>query len=104
MLEQDDEPEYCHRAVMPAAASGRRDAAGDRRAVQDGAGIPKVFQERLFDRFSQADASDSRCRAGTGLGFPGARGLFGPGRLNAGVTVAILEQSGRAVSWSTMCQ
>jgi len=34
-----------------------------------GAGIPKAFQERLFERFSQADASDSRCRSGTGLGM-----------------------------------
>lgn len=40
-----------------------------------GAGIPKAFQERLFERFSQADASDSRCRAGTGLGMAIAKEL-----------------------------
>lgn len=40
-----------------------------------GSGIPKAFRERLFDRFSQADASDSRCRAGTGLGMAIAKEL-----------------------------
>jgi PAS domain S-box-containing protein len=39
-------------------------------AVTDhGVGIPAGFRERLFEKFSQADASDSRQGEGTGLGL-----------------------------------
>ena len=34
-----------------------------------GPGIPEEFRRRLFDRFSQADSSDSRQKGGTGLGL-----------------------------------
>jgi PAS domain S-box-containing protein len=34
-----------------------------------GQGIPLEFQKRLFQKFSQADASDARQRGGTGLGL-----------------------------------
>lgn len=34
-----------------------------------GPGIPVEFRERIFQKFSQADASDSRQRGGTGLGL-----------------------------------
>lgn len=34
-----------------------------------GQGIPVDFQKRLFQKFSQADASDARQRGGTGLGL-----------------------------------
>lgn len=34
-----------------------------------GAGIPGDFQARVFQKFAQADASDSRTRGGTGLGL-----------------------------------
>lgn len=34
-----------------------------------GRGIPEDFQPHLFEKFSQADASDSRQRGGTGLGL-----------------------------------
>lgn len=34
-----------------------------------GQGIPSDFQARLFQKFSQADASDARRRGGTGLGL-----------------------------------
>jgi len=38
--------------------------------IQDyGAGIPDAFIPKLFDRFSQSDASDSRAVGGTGLGL-----------------------------------
>ncbi|MEZ0120984.1 MAG: response regulator [Candidatus Reddybacter sp.] len=39
-------------------------------AVKDkGSGIPKAFQAKMFNRFSQADASDTRQQGGTGLGL-----------------------------------
>lgn len=34
-----------------------------------GVGIPESFHQRVFDKFSQADASDSRTQEGTGLGL-----------------------------------
>jgi PAS domain S-box-containing protein len=34
-----------------------------------GPGIPLEFQERIFQKFSQADSSDSRGKGGTGLGL-----------------------------------
>ena len=34
-----------------------------------GRGIPRSFQPRIFQKFSQADGSDSRLRGGTGLGL-----------------------------------
>ncbi|MFN0304356.1 MAG: CHASE domain-containing protein [Burkholderiales bacterium] len=37
--------------------------------VDQGAGIPEEFRDRIFEKFSQADASDSRQKGGTGLGL-----------------------------------
>ena len=37
--------------------------------IDDGEGIPQQFQARIFEKFSQADASDSRAKEGTGLGL-----------------------------------
>jgi len=37
--------------------------------ADQGCGIPKEFHDNLFERFSQADGSDSRKRGGTGLGM-----------------------------------
>jgi PAS domain S-box-containing protein len=43
--------------------------------ADEGRGIPATDLDRIFDRFGQVDASDSRERAGSGLGLPIARGL-----------------------------
>jgi PAS domain S-box-containing protein len=37
--------------------------------TDQGAGIPEEFQQRIFQKFAQADASDGRAKQGTGLGL-----------------------------------
>ena len=45
-------------------------------AVADrGDGIPEAFRKRIFERFSQADSSDTRSQGGTGLGLSITRGI-----------------------------
>lgn len=54
--------------------SSSHNSASLRVSVRDrGPGIPEDFQSRLFDRFAQADSSDTRQNGGTGLGLPIAR-------------------------------
>lgn len=46
-------------------------------SVRDhGNGIPESFHEKIFDKFSQADSSDTRRRGGTGLGLNIARSII----------------------------
>jgi signal transduction histidine kinase len=61
-------------------------AARVRVDVRDrGPGIPEEFKERLFERFAQADASDSRRNTGTGLGLS--------------ITKAIVERMGDTIGY-----
>ena len=43
--------------------------------IDQGPGIPESFRSRIFERFAQADASDSRAKGGTGLGLAVTREL-----------------------------
>ena len=43
--------------------------------ADDGPGVPDDFRERIFGKFAQADASDSRAKGGTGLGLAISREL-----------------------------
>lgn len=53
-----------------------RERGGVRIAVIDhGVGIPKEFRARIFQKFSQADSSDTRHQGGTGLGLGISRAL-----------------------------
>jgi PAS domain S-box-containing protein len=40
-----------------------------------GAGIPETFRSRIFQKFAQADSSDTRAKGGTGLGLSIAKSL-----------------------------
>lgn len=55
--------------------------------IDHGPGIPAEFHSRMFERFAQADASDSRRRGGTGLGL--------------NIVKSIVEQHGGFVDYET---
>ena len=58
--------------ALDAAADGRR----WRLTVADrGPGIPEAFRGRVFERFAQADSSDTRSKGGTGLGLSITRAI-----------------------------
>jgi len=50
-------------------ASNQRSALLRIEVADRGPGIPSDFGERIFQKFSQADASDTRAKDGTGLGL-----------------------------------
>lgn len=61
---------------------------GFRVAIRDhGAGIPMEFRRRIFQRFAQADSSDTREKGGTGLGLS--------------ITKAIVERHGGVIGYDT---
>lgn len=53
----------------------RKDAVARIEVKDNGPGIPAEFRDRIFQKFSQADASDSRQKGGTGLGLAISREL-----------------------------
>ena len=68
----DLNPETSYAVTVSVARSG----PDWRVAVRDrGPGVPAQFRDRIFGRFAQADASDSRARGGAGLGLSIARAI-----------------------------
>lgn len=53
----------------------------------EGPGIPEPFRDQIFQKFSQADSSDTRQKGGTGLGLS--------------ITKAIVEHHGGAIAFET---
>ncbi|MDP3356232.1 MAG: PAS domain S-box protein [Polaromonas sp.] len=65
-----------------------RAGMGVRVEVRDhGAGIPEEFRNRIFQKFSQADSSDTRQKGGTGLGL--------------NISRAIIERMGGTIGFDT---
>ncbi|NEX62326.1 ATP-binding protein [Noviherbaspirillum galbum] len=72
--------------------------------IDKGPGIPDEFRDRLFQKFSQADSSDSRAKEGTGLGLSivksiveRMRGSVGVEQPPEGGTIFFIEQPCRPV-------
>lgn len=61
-------------AIVTLTAEESDDAA--RVSVNDrGPGVPEAFKARIFERFAQADATDTRAKGGTGLGLSIAKAI-----------------------------
>lgn len=56
--------------------------------IDHGAGIPKDFQSKIFDKFTQSDSSDTRKKGGTGLGL--------------NISKSIIEKHGGEISFDSI--
>ena len=54
----------------------RRTGAVRIEVTDKGSGVPEDFHDRLFEKFSQADSSDTRQKGGTGLGLSIAKAIM----------------------------
>ncbi|MDP3356526.1 MAG: ATP-binding protein [Polaromonas sp.] len=60
---------FSPRSAAVEVTLSRRDAWVRIEVLDHGPGIPDEFRSRIFQKFSQADASDTRVKGGTGLGL-----------------------------------
>ncbi|WP_394781372.1 ATP-binding protein [Undibacterium sp.] len=58
-----------HGSEVTVLASRRESARIRVEVIDRGEGIPEKFRHRIFQKFSQADSSDTRAKGGTGLGL-----------------------------------
>ncbi|MFT6580933.1 MAG: PAS domain S-box-containing protein [Alphaproteobacteria bacterium] len=66
----------------------RRDGVATVSVIDCGPGVPEGFRNRIFERFSQADGSDSRPKGGTGLGL--------------NISKAIVEKHGGSIGFKNL--
>ena len=64
----------------------------------DGPGVPESFRGQIFQRFSQADSSDTRSKGGTGLGLIIAKQLVE----RMGGEIGYDSEPGQTVFWFTV--
>jgi len=76
-------PESCVRVRVLGEGSGRIRVE----VADSGPGIPEEFRKRIFQKFSQADTSDTRQKGGTGLGL--------------NISRAIVERMGGSMGFTT---
>ncbi|GAB3878917.1 hypothetical protein GCM10028802_20840 [Terrabacter terrigena] len=62
-------------AVLVSAGPSDTSGMAQFMITDQGAGIPADQLEKVFDRFTQADGTDTRAKGGTGLGLPICRGI-----------------------------
>jgi PAS domain S-box-containing protein len=68
-------------AGVPVEVRICREPGSVRLSVADhGNGIPEEFQDRIFQKFAQADSTDSRQKGGTGLGLSICKSIVGEHR------------------------
>jgi DNA-binding response OmpR family regulator len=67
-----------------------------------GPGVPASFRARIFDRFTQADTSDSRAKGGTGLGLSIAKAIIE--RLDGRIGFDTVEGAGTTFYCDLPCQ
>lgn len=74
----------------------KRQGLGVRVEIRDhGPGIPQEFRGRIFQKFSQADSSDTRQKSGTGLGLNISRAIVE----RLGGTIGFETQSGEGTTF-----
>jgi PAS domain S-box-containing protein len=91
-----------------------RGGAAQVSVIDEGPGVPPEFERRIFQKFSQADSSDTRAKGGTGLGLSIAKTLmerfggnidFERGRragANFFVTLPVRQSSGSTLTMPLM--
>ena len=60
---------FSPRSAVVEVTLSRRDESVRIEILDHGSGIPDEFRSRIFQKFSQADSSDTRVKGGTGLGL-----------------------------------
>lgn len=86
---------YSPDAGVVKIAMAQRDQSVRVTVSDNGPGIPEAFRSRIFQKFSQADSSDTRQKGGTGLGLAITRQLVE----NMGGTIGFESVEGQGASF-----